>query len=54
MDMKEKVIGAVSLTALVGMGMLMGWGLLTTEHWWLAFVLLISAPITFLIITRDN
>ena len=54
MNFKEKAIASVCLTALIGMGMLVGWGLLDTDYWWTAAVLLAMPTITLFIITRDN
>lgn len=53
MDLKEKVIASVCLTALIGMGMLVGWAILGTDYWWLAIVLLLLSPITVFALTRD-
>lgn len=54
MDMKERVIGMVSLTLLVGMGMLLGWAFVGTHFWWVAALFLGLSPITFLLLTRDD
>lgn len=54
MNLKEKVISSICLTALVGMGMLVGWGLLGTEYWWVATLLLALPTVTLFALTRDS